>query len=343
MNNEDLNEVFKSLKIKAISIAEREEGPFKIYDIKLQSGGKFKQLDNNATEIALLMKSKKEPFFYTISEKGIIKMELMMGEPQTVHFNEMDFDSSGEVSVAVGKTRFGKTLGLDIIKLPHLLISGSTGSGKSVFLHSLIAQFIQQNVQMALIDPKRVEFNIYENAPNLFTPIGTNIEEAQSILNQLMEEMEERFKILADNQCRNIQEYEGSMPYIILVIDELAELMMVSNKLIQLKIARLAQKSRACGIHLIVATQRPSTDVITGIIKANFPARIAFKASSSIDSRTIIGKNGAERLMGKGDAVFLNKEGELTRFQGAYLTTDDIDYIVRLQRSKFWWRNIWQI
>ena len=241
---------------------------------------------------------------------------------QTVFFREIvesdQFAASNSfLSLALGKTISGEPFVADLTKMPHLLVAGSTGSGKSVSLNSMICSMLYKatpvNVRFLMIDLKMLELSFYEGIPHLLLPVVTNAKNAKTSLRWLIDEMERRYKMMAEKGVRSIEKYNQKMvkgdtearPYIVVVIDELADLMMVSTKEVEEYIARLAQMARASGIHLILATQRPSVDVLTGIIKANFPARISCQVSSKVDSRTILDANGAESLLGYGDMLFL--------------------------------------
>ena len=239
--------------------------------------------------------------------------------------------------------------------MPHLLIAGATGSGKSVALSAMICSILYKasplQVRFIMIDPKRLELGIYEGVPHLLTPIVTNPKEAVHALQWAVSEMEERYRILARQGVRNIDQYNllmleaGSqvddedervpLPYIVIIVDELADLMMTTGKEVEAALTRLAQMARAVGIHLILATQRPSVDVLTGLIKANFPARISFRVSSKIDSRTIIDGNGAEQLLGQGDMLFLPPAtSRLVRIHGAYISEKEIQRVTEFLRRQ---------
>ena len=343
-----LNGVLKESKLKAHVDNCHTEGSFLICDLILEPGGKVSKIENHTTEIALALKSKTEPIIYTIPSKGIIRLELLMKEPEVVKFDDIAYSKNyieynGKIPIILGKMRNGEPLIVDLFDMPHLLIAGATGSGKSIMLQSIICSLIinKRRTMLGLIDPKRVEFSYYENIPHLWRPIANDVESSLSILSDLVVEMNRRFSILQKNKCRNITEYKGNMPYIVVVIDELADLMMTSKKNVQDFIILLAQKSRACGIHLVMATQRPSTDIITGVIKANFPARLSCRVSSSIDSRVILDKNGAERLFGEGDSILNSMKHEFVRFKGAYLSESDITKVLKLKSSRPWWSKLW--
>ena len=264
-------------------------------------------------------------------------MELMISEKPIVYFKDIyKCIEKQKLPLILGRNRDGSPLIMDLIELPHLLISGSTGSGKSILLHSIInGLLLNSSTKLALIDPKRVEFSYYDKLPELVHPIGKDVKTSISILQYLIDEMEFRFNVLEKYKARDISNYKKYMPYIVLIIDEFADLMMASKKEVQELVCKLAQKSRACGIHLIISTQRPSVNVITGIIKANFSARISCKVSASVDSRTILDRNGAETLTGKGDAIINCNQYSFKRFKGAFIEEKDIIKNVK-RRGKIW-------
>src|SRR5213079_2299090 len=241
------------------------------------------------------------------------------------------------LTVWLGKDIGGKAIGTDLAKQPHILIAGTTGSGKSgcvnALLSSILLRATPNEVRLVLVDPKQVELNYYEAIPHLMTPVVTSPRLAANVLQNLIREMEQRYTHMAPLRARNIVELnkirvkmgEAPLPYILCVIDELADLMMIAPHEVEDSIIRLAQKARAVGIHLVLATQRPSVDVITGMIKANVPSRIAFAVSSQTDSRVILDQNGAESLLGKGDMLFSPVgSSKLQRIQGAYIDEDQI-------------------
>lgn len=340
-----LEETLKKLKLKAQISSYNYEHPFAVFDLSLKEGGKFKQIEKHGTEIALSLRALNEPLIYPVTKEGVIRMELMLGTYEDVDFGEMvnsfEFLNKKRIlPIILGRTRDGNSLIVDLAQLPHLLIGGSTGSGKSIMLHSIICSLIKQkNTSLVLIDPKRVEFSYYNKIKNLYAPIARSPEEGLEILEKLVVEMETRFAKLERAECRDITTYKGRMPYIIVVIDELSDIILSAKKSFQELLCRLAQKSRACGIHIIGATQRPSVDIITGSIKANFPARIACKVASHIDSRTIIDRGGAEKLLGKGDAIIESAEHNFKRFKGAFLKEEQIIQVAKENES--WWKKLW--
>ena len=249
--------------------------------------------------------------------------------------------AAGPLMVWLGKDISGKAVYTDLTRLPHLLIAGTTGSGKSGCVNCLVSSVLlrstPEQVRMIMIDPKKVELSHYDRIPHLLVPVVTNMKDAAGVLHNVAKEMEDRYELMELEHARNLAEMnksrarrgERSLPYILIVIDELADLMMVSPQEVEEYVIRLAQKSRAVGIHLVVATQRPSADVITGMIKANIPSRIAFAVSSQTDSRVILDVNGAETLLGMGDMLFKPLgSSHLQRVQGAYITEEEIAALV---------------
>ncbi len=251
--------------------------------------------------------------------------------------------SQEKLPLVLGKDIVGNSYVTDLASLPHLLIAGSTGSGKSVGLHtilmSLLFKLSPEYLKLILIDPKRIEFSPFADIPHLLFPIQTQPQMAIKVLEWAVKTMEERYDIMAREGVRHIHDYQAqcgkeAMPFMVIVIDELADLMMTAGKECEERITRLAQMSRAAGIHLIVATQRPSVDVITGLIKVNFPARIAFKVASKIDSRTILDASGAEKLLSKGDMLFLDPHGVISRIQGAFISGTEIASVVAFIKTQ---------
>jgi S-DNA-T family DNA segregation ATPase FtsK/SpoIIIE len=254
-------------------------------------------------------------------------------------------EQKGPLAFAIGKDISGKSVVADLAKMPHLLVAGQTGSGKSVMINDILTSLLYRNspsdLKLILVDPKQVELKPYDDIPHLLTPVITEPEKCISALKWAVAEMERRYKALAEMSKRNIVEYnnvkkEEGMPYIVIVIDELADLMMMAARDVEALIVRIAQKARAVGIHLVLATQRPSVDVITGLIKANVPARIAFTTASQVDSRTIIDQMGAEKLLGQGDMLLLTADmPKPKRVQGAFISDDEtikVTDFIRMQR-----------
>jgi DNA segregation ATPase FtsK/SpoIIIE, S-DNA-T family len=267
--------------------------------------------------------------------------------------------SPSKLTLALGKDLIGKSRLSDLAQMPHLLIAGSTGTGKSVFLNAMILSILYKatpdEVKLVMVDPKRLELGLYEEIPHLLAPVVTDPKVASNVLRNATREMEQRLKLLAQRGVRNIDQYNRTfqkgqslslfdkeddadhrpLPYIVIVIDELADLMMVDTNNVEQSITRLAQMARAVGIHLILATQRPSVDVITGLIKANFPARISFRVASKVDSRTILDANGAESLLGRGDMLYLPAgSARLNRIHGPFVTEEEITGVCDFWRAQ---------
>ncbi len=267
-------------------------------------------------------------------------------ERETLYFenyiNDKGFKNfNGELKFILGQDTKGNIVYKDLVEMTHLLIAGQTGSGKSVFLNSLICSLLEnKNTQFIMIDTKKVELSLYENLNSLLFPLCTTGEQAVSALSWAINEMNKRYDLLQKKSVRNIIEYNNipkikKMKRIVIIIDELADLMLQSSKDIENLICRIAQLSRACGIHLIIATQRPSHEVLTGLIKANLPTKIAFSVSSKINSRVILDKNGAEQLLGKGDMLFMSASNQdLERLQGTFIPTENVNkYVIKANKK----------
>ena len=288
-----------------------------------------------------------------IPGRDVVGIEIPNEEVETIYLREiLESDifrqSSSPLTVALGKDIVGNPFVADIKKLPHLLVAGTTGSGKSVGINAMILSLLYRNdpdhLKLMLIDPKMLEFSMYDDIPHLITPVITEPAKAITALANMVGEMERRYRLMADSRTKNIETYndkvqrEGSaepFPYIVVIIDELADLMMNGGKEVELSIARLAQKSRACGIHLIVATQRPSVDVVTGLIKANLPSRLSYRVGQRIDSKVILDQMGAESLLGRGDGLFTPPGSVgLVRIHAPWSTEEEIDTIVAFLKAQ---------
>lgn len=313
-------------------------------------GTKVSKIVNLSNDIALNLAAKDVRIEAPIPGKSLIGIEIPNSVNELVTMKEVfvnDKDNS-PLSVALGKDVSGEAMFTRIDKTPHLLIAGSTGSGKSVCVNTIITSILLKNkpdkVKLIMIDPKMVELSIYDGIPHLLTSVVTDPLKAADVLHKVVLEMESRYREFARTRVRNIEGYNKiaekdpdykELPYIVVIIDELADLMMVSSKEVEESIARIAQKARAAGIHMIIATQRPSVDVITGVIKTNIPSRIAFAVSSSVDSRTILDKSGAETLLGKGDMLYLSADSSKpVRIQGAFLSDDEVEKVVDFVKSQ---------
>ena len=333
------------------------------YEIELRSGTKVNKVLSIQREIALALAAKDVRIQAPIPGKSTIGIELPNRVNTSVSLREIMEDIpksmyNSKLAVALGKNIMGKTMFMEINKTPHLLVAGATGSGKSVCINSIIVTLLLRTrpdeVKMVLVDPKKVEMSMYNGVPHLLMPVVTDPKKASIALMKMVSEMERRYDLFEESRTKNITDYNKyvedrkrnlnghaeKLPYIVVIIDELADLMLVAAKEVEDSILRITQMARAAGIHLIVATQRPSTDVITGIVKANIPSRISFAVSSSIDSRTILDMTGAEKLLGKGDMLFLPMgENSPVRIQGAFVSDDEInrviDYTVSQQKARY--------
>ena len=370
-------------------VTEVKPGPLiAMYELEPAPGVKINRITNLSDDLALALKAQSIRIIAPIPGKAAIGVEIPNHEREVVHLKEvidngMFLDSKVKLPIALGVDIVGTPVVADLIKMPHLLIAGTTGSGKSVSLNAMICSIMfkttPHDVKFLMIDPKRLELSAYEGIPHLLHPVVVNPKKAAQVLKWAVEEMERRYKLIADSGVKSIERYnkhvekllaelekaprsagkpkppaEGTgspggtlpsepevadtparLPYIVIIIDELADLMMVAQRNVEESLARLAQMSRAAGIHLILATQRPSVDVITGIIKANFPTRISFQVSSKVDSRTILDALGAEKLLGSGDMLFVPPgTSRLTRIHGPYVSDSEIDRIVAFVKKQ---------
>ena len=324
-------------------VVEVEQGPvITRYELLPAPGVKVNRILSLSDDLALALKATSLRFIAPIPGKSAIGIEVPNTKSTLVSLREL-LESSEfragkmELPLAVGKDTSGKPLIADLAQMPHLLIAGTTGSGKTVCVNSIIGGLLYHctpdRLKFVMVDPKMVELAVYGTIPHMLAPVVTDPKKAAATLGWVVMEMENRYRLFASRGVRNIQSFnaqsEEILPYIVVVIDELADLMMVAQDKVESSITRLAQLSRAVGIHLLLATQRPSVDVITGVIKANFPARISFKVASKVDSRTVLDLNGADKLLGKGDLLFLIPgEAKLIRGQGAFVVDEEIARIV---------------
>ena len=336
-NVSHLENVLKEFGVEA-KVVNYEYGPtITRYEIVIPKGVKVSKVTGLSDDIAMNLAAESIRIEAPIPGKNTIGIETPNKIKEPVHFSNIiknkELDS-GELKVILGKDIVGQDKFIDIAKMPHLLIAGQTGSGKSVAVNTLISTLIskksENEVKFIMVDPKMVELMPYNDIPHLLVPVIIDPHQAAIALKWAVNEMENRYKKLMENGVRNIKSYNGlsyveKMPYIVIIIDELADLMMVASGSVEESIARIAQKARAVGIHLVVATQRPSTDVITGMIKANLPSRISFALRSQVDSRTILDSAGAEKLLGQGDMLLLaNGTSKLQRIQGAYISDEEV-------------------
>ncbi len=335
-------------------VTEVRPGPvITMYEFEPAPGIKVSRISNLADDLAMALSAVSIRIIAPIPGKAVVGIEIPNKARQTVYLREMIESevfraSHSYLTLALGTTIAGEPYVADLTKMPHLLVAGATGSGKSVSLNSMICSILFKatpgNVRFLMIDLKMLELSFYEGIPHLLLPVVTNSKNAKTALRWMTDEMERRYSMMAEKGVRSIEKYNQKMqkqeggeplPYIVVVIDELADLMMVSPKEVEEYIARLAQMARASGIHLILATQRPSVDVLTGIIKANFPARISCKVFSKVDSRTILDTNGAESLLGNGDMLFLSPGiGRLQRLHGPYVSEGEIKRIVEFLKQQ---------
>jgi len=332
----------------SVKVTDIEQGPIITrYELEPAPGVKLNRIVALSDDIALAMKAQSVRIVAPIPGKARVGVEVPNIQSSFVYLKEVlmssEFQKSdSKLTLALGKDIAGQPVMADLGEMPHLLIAGTTGSGKTVCMNSLILSMLfkatPQELKFLMVDPKMVELAPFNGLAHLLCPVVTDAKKASVALNWVVNEMEGRYQLLAKLGVRNIEAYNNKqekLPYIVVIIDELADLMTVARDQIENAITRLAQLSRAVGIHLILATQRPSVDVITGVIKANFPARISFKVASKVDSRTVLDMNGADKLLGRGDMLFLRPgESKLIRAQGSLLDDKEIDRIVDFIKSQ---------
>ena len=325
----------------SVRVANVERGPvITRYELEPAPGVKIQKIVTLADDIALALKATSVRIVAPIPGKSAVGVEVPNIDSSIVYLKEVlsntEFQKNdSKLTLALGKDIGGKAVIADLGEMPHLLIAGTTGSGKTVCVNSIIMSMLfnatPSEVKFLMVDPKMVELAPFNGLPHLLCPVVTEAKKVSSALNWVVKEMEERYQLLAKEGVRNIEYYNKKkqrLPYIVVIVDELADLMAVAQNQIEDAITRLAQLSRAVGIHLILATQRPSVDVITGVIKANFPARISFKVASKVDSRTVLDMNGADKLLGRGDMLFLKPgEAKVIRAQGSYLQDSEIEKV----------------
>ena len=364
-NVEVLQQVLKDFGVEGHVVAINPGPTVTQYEMEIKSGTKVSKVASLNKEIALALAARDVRIEAPIPGKSTIGVEIPNKVKSSVTVREIlekvpsQYDDS-KLLVTLGKNIMGKPVYAEINKTPHLLVAGSTGSGKSVCINSIIVSILMRTkpdeVKLVLVDPKKVELSMYNGVPHLLAPVVTDPRKANIALKKIVSEMERRYDVFSESKTKNIAGYNAyvdkenekrseedklrHLPFIVVIIDELADLMLVAAKEVEDSIMRITQMARAAGIHLIVATQRPSADVITGVIKANIPSRIAFAVASNIDSRTILDSSGAEKLLGKGDMLFL-PQGENTpiRIQGTFLSDDEIknvvDYTIKQQIAKY--------
>ncbi|MBI4583813.1 MAG: DNA translocase FtsK 4TM domain-containing protein [Planctomycetes bacterium] len=362
-----IEETLRHFKIEA-QVVEVQKGPvITQYEVSLAAGIKVHKIVSLADDLAMALKARSIRIVAPIPGKSTVGVEVPNRHRATVVLRELlegkEFNQSTQrVPLAIGKDIAGAPIIWDLGEMPHLLIAGSTGSGKSVCINSIIINLLMNKspdeVKLILIDPKMVELSAFEQIPHLLTPVVTDMRKAPAVLNWLVDKMDERYELLALAGVRHLSAYNALgrkelrermagkleeardetpdfLPHIVVIIDELADLMMSASKEVEASITRLSQKSRAVGIHVILATQRPSVDVITGLIKANMPCRISFQVTSKVDSRTILDRNGADKLLGKGDMLFLPPgTSNLIRAQGTFISDKEIHNVVEFVRQE---------
>jgi S-DNA-T family DNA segregation ATPase FtsK/SpoIIIE len=351
-----LEATLRDFEIEA-RVVEIEQGPaVTLYQLIPAPGVKVSSIVSRTDDLALALKAPSLRIMAPIPGKAAVGIEVPNSVADAVFLGDLllspEFRSPKiRLPLTIGKDTSGQAIIADLAEMPHLLIAGTTGSGKTVCINAVIAGLLYRlrpdELKLVMIDPKMVELAVYKEIPHMLSPVVTDPRKAAVVLNWVVNEMENRYKLFASCTVRNIQafnerpgasddaEIPTRLPYIVVVIDELADLMLVAQDKVEIAIARLAQLSRAVGIHLVLATQRPSVDVITGVIKANFPARICFKVASKVDSRTVLDLNGGEALLGKGDLLFLEPgEAKPLRGQGAFVTDREIAEIVKCAASQ---------
>ena len=352
-----LEETFASFGIK-VTVERAEIGPSVTkYEVKPAVGVRVNRISNLADDLALALAAKDVRIEAPIPGKSLVGIEVPNFEVATVSFRELWEQSQTKpenlLEIPLGKAVNGTIRSFNLSKMPHLLVAGSTGSGKSVAINGIIASILMKarpdQVKFMMVDPKMVELSVYNDIPHLLIPVVTNPRKASKALQKVVDEMENRYELFAKVGVRNIAGFNAKveefnaqseykqvpLPLIVVIVDELADLMMVASKEVEDAIIRLGQKARAAGIHMILATQRPSVDVISGLIKANVPSRVAFAVSSGTDSRTILDENGAEKLLGRGDMLFKPiDENHPVRLQGSFISDDDVERIVNFIKAQ---------
>jgi len=319
------------------------------YEYAPAPGVKINKIVSLADDLAMALKADRVRIVGSIPGKAALGIEIPNPKRKTVYLREILMtekyrDAGSKLSLALGLDVIGRPVIADIRRMPHLLIAGATGAGKSVAINAFIASLLfkatPDEVRLLMIDPKRIELSVYENIPHLLHPVVVEPKMASRALMWAVREMERRYRLLEEQRVKSFDSYNQltdveKLPFIVIIVDELADLMMVASKDVESSIARLAQMARAAGIHIILATQRPSVDVLTGLIKANFPTRISFKVASKVDSRTILDQSGAEHLLGDGDMLFLPPgAAKLRRIHGAFITEEETDRIIEFVRKQ---------
>jgi S-DNA-T family DNA segregation ATPase FtsK/SpoIIIE len=332
------------------------------FEFEPAPGIKINKVVNLSDDLALALRAMSIRIIAPIPGKAVIGIEVPNAKREIVVIKDVIVSaafekSKSKLTLAMGKDIVGNPIVADLETMPHLLIAGATGTGKSVALNTMITSMLYkttpEDVKFIMIDPKRIELSMYDGIPHLITPVVTEMKKATNALFWAVREMERRYKLLSQARVRNIRQYnrkvvktdaaealpddapQETLPYIVIIIDELADLMMVASRDVEVSLTRLAQMARAAGIHLILATQRPSVDILTGVIKANFPTRLSFQVSSKIDSRTIIDANGAETLLGNGDMLFLPPgTAKLQRIHGAFISEEELSKVIDFLKAQ---------
>jgi len=322
------------------------QGPVLItYEYKPSAGIKLSKIAALQDDLGIALGTRELKIIAPIPGKTVVGIEVPRPQVETIALKDVlgektFYDKKLKLPVALGKRTDGTPVFADLAAMPHLLVAGGTGSGKSVFVNSLIMSFLfrlsPKELRMILIDPKMLELSVFDGIPHLLTPVITDNKLAYNALHWAVLEMERRYQLMAQTNSKNIESFNSKtksaaekLPLIVIVVDELADLMMSGGQAVEIAITRLAQKARAAGIHLVIATQRPSTDVVTGLIKANMPSRLAFKVPSGIDSRTVLDTSGAEALLGKGDSLMVRPGVPLERLHGTFVTEDELVRVVK--------------
>lgn len=352
MNKGELKENIQKLCEHLLSfqitgeITSVSQGPvLTTYEYKPSAGIKLSKIAALQEDLGVVLGTRELRIVAPIPGKTVVGIEVPRPQSETIALkdclNEKDFnDKKLRIPVALGRTTDGKAVFADLVSMPHLLVAGATGSGKSVFINSLIMSFLfrmsPQQLRLILVDPKMLELNVFDGLPHLITNVITDNKIAFNALNWAVWEMDRRYNLMAKTGSKNIDSFNekqkssaDKLPFIVVVVDELADLMMSGGEMVEIAITRLAQKARAAGIHLVIATQRPSTDVITGLIKANIPSRLSFKVPSGIDSRTVLDTSGAEELIGRGDSLMIQPAVPLRRLHGTFVTEEELKRTVK--------------
>jgi S-DNA-T family DNA segregation ATPase FtsK/SpoIIIE len=352
MDKNTLNDIFAQYKVAANVVGVRQGPAVSRYEVELGRGAKLNDIKSIMGDIARIVGDEHIQLISPL-DKGLVGIDIPRDEREFVEFGEI-FDEeilTAPLSTPIGKDMDGNIVTADLSKMPHLLVAGATGSGKSVFINTVICSAVAKNtpqeLRLILIDPKQVELSVYAGLPHLARPIVTDPAVAGETLRDVVEEMDSRYALMARHGVRNLAEFNAGvdngmikhdkLPLWLIIIDELADLMMVARREVESSIVRITQLARAAGMHLIVATQRPSVDVITGLIKANMPSRLAFAVASKTDSRVILDQMGAEMMTGMGDSLFVPQGSRKPiRVQGAFISSEEIEKIVSAWETFVW-------